>query len=426
MPSSSSGSWTGSSAGSVGPGPPLRQCSRLHDLAAEADGVLLVDGQEVGQPRHAGVHRGAAELLVGGLLAGRHLDQRRAAQEDLRALLDHHHVVAHARDVGPAGGGVAEDQRHGRDGRGRVAGDVPEGPPPRDEQLGLGRQVRPARLGEADRREPVGQGDVGAPGALAERPRVHGPAPDGGVGGVDEDLDPFDHADPEDGGGADGVLGAPGGERAQLEERGVPVEEQLDPLPGGQLAPLAVPGHVALAAAGPGRGQLGVDELQALEQGALVGPERCPSSGRWWWGVRAWGSLIPWWGRCIGRVSHRPGRRGKNRPMTSTPRDDIGRAGPVAPRGSRHGDPHLPPGLARRVGRALGRHLALGPAGPPAVGRGAGRRPRHPHALGPPEAAAPAVRPPDDPARARRPGRAAGRPGSSWWSATGPSGSPRP
>ena len=36
-----------------------------HDLAPEPDGVDLVGGQVVGQARHPGVHRGAAQLLVG-------------------------------------------------------------------------------------------------------------------------------------------------------------------------------------------------------------------------------------------------------------------------------------------------------------------------------------------------------------------------
>src|SRR5664280_1753237 len=61
----------------------------------------------------------------------------RGPEEDLRALLDHHDVVAHARDVGTAGGRVAEDQRHGGQGGSRVSGEVPEGPAPGDEQLRL-------------------------------------------------------------------------------------------------------------------------------------------------------------------------------------------------------------------------------------------------------------------------------------------------
>ena len=59
----------------------------------------------------------------------------------------------------------------------------------------------------------------------------------------------------------------------ELEEGRVPVEQQLDALAGQQLAPLAVALHVALAAPGPGQGQLLVDRVDRLEQGAPVGPE---------------------------------------------------------------------------------------------------------------------------------------------------------
>ncbi len=110
---------------------PLAVVEAAHDLAAQADGVVLVAGQVVGQARDAGVHGRPAQLLVGRLLAGGHLDQGRPTQEDLGALLDHDDVVAHARDVGAAGGGVAEDQGHGGHGGGRAPGEVPEGRGPR-------------------------------------------------------------------------------------------------------------------------------------------------------------------------------------------------------------------------------------------------------------------------------------------------------
>ena len=273
MPSSSAGSWTGSSAGWVGPAPPLAVVEAAHDLAAQADGVELVGGQVVGQARDPGVHGRPAQLLVGRLLAGGHLDQGRPAEEDLGPLLDHHDVVAHARDVGPAGRGVAEDQGHGGHGRRRAAGEVAEGPAPGDEQLGLGGEVGPARLDQVDDRQSVLEGDVRGPGPLAEGVGVHGPAPHRGVVGADEALDPLDHTDADDGGRPHLVLGAPGGQGAQLEEGGVPVEEQLDALPGQQLAPLPVALHVALAPAGPGGGQLLVDRPDGLGQGAGVGPE---------------------------------------------------------------------------------------------------------------------------------------------------------
>ena len=58
-----------------------------------------------------------------------------------------------------------------------------------------------------------------------------------------------------------------------------------------ELAPLSVALDVALASAGPGRGQLLVDAVERLGQGALVGPEgvrgRVDGGGRGW----AWESL---------------------------------------------------------------------------------------------------------------------------------------
>ena len=265
------------------------------------------------------MHRGPAQLLVGRLLAGGHLDQRRAPEEHLGPLFDHDHVVAHARHVGAPGGGVAEDQGDGGDGGGRVPGDVAEGAAARDEQLRLGGEVGAAGLGEADRGQPVGQHDVRAAGTLAERPRVHGATPDGRVRGVDEALDPFDHPDAHDRRRAHRVLGAPCRERAELEEGGVPVQEEFDPLPGGQLAALPVAGHVALAPAGPGHGKFGLHQFETLAQGIARWRGRSPRRGRWRWGARAW-SKVPWSGRSGRTVSHRPVRRGKNRPMTPATR----------------------------------------------------------------------------------------------------------
>ena len=157
--------------------PPLAPVQPAHDLAAQADGVDLVDGQVVGQAGHPGVHGGPAQLLVGRLLAGGHLHQRRPAQEDLGPLLDHHDVVAHARDVGPAGRGVAEDQGHGGERRGRAPGQVTEGPAPGDEQLGLGREVGAPRLHQVDRPAAGSGGRCPRPGRPCGRCRGSWPRP---------------------------------------------------------------------------------------------------------------------------------------------------------------------------------------------------------------------------------------------------------
>ena len=134
----------------------------------------------------------------------------------------------------------------------------------------------------------------------------------------DEALDPLDHADADDRGRPDRVLGAPGGQGAQLEEGGVPVEQELDPLAGQQLAPLLVPGHVALAAAGPGRGQLLVDLVDGLGEGALRWPGR----------LSEFGSMVVARTGMGGRG--RRGRRacGAGGPAGRIARADVGRIGP--------------------------------------------------------------------------------------------------
>jgi hypothetical protein len=124
----------------------------LDDGAADADRVLLVECVVVGETGDAGVHVRAAEGFVVGLLTGGHLDQRRTAEEDLGALLDHHHVVGHAWDVGAARCRVAENQCDGRDARRRGLGEVAEHPAAGNEHLLLRRQIRTTGFDEGDDR----------------------------------------------------------------------------------------------------------------------------------------------------------------------------------------------------------------------------------------------------------------------------------
>src|SRR5439155_15296653 len=73
---------------------------------------------------------------------------------------------------------------------------------------------------------------------------------------------------------ADGELRAPRGERRELEERRVAVEEQLDALARQQLLPLAVAAHVLLAAAGARERQLLLEQADLLEHRRVVHPVR--------------------------------------------------------------------------------------------------------------------------------------------------------
>jgi hypothetical protein len=202
------------------------------------------------------VHVGAAERLVVGFLAGGHLDQRRAAEEHLGLAVDQDGVVAHAGHVGAAGRGVAEHEGDRRDAHPRQLGQVVEDLAREHEQLGLRGQVGPARLDQVDHRQPVAPGDLEGAQRLAQRVGVHGPAAHGGIVGDEDALDPGHHADAGDDAGADGELGSPGGERRQLEQRRVPVDEELDPLAGQQPSPVVMARGVAGAAARPGDFQL--------------------------------------------------------------------------------------------------------------------------------------------------------------------------
>ena len=157
MPSSSSGSSSGgSSAGPAGPGPGVAPVQPAHDHAAQPQGVELVGGQEVGQARGAGVHRGPAQLLLVGVLVDGHLHQRRAAQEDPGLVGHEDGVVAHARARRrpPAVDEPNTSVMVGIAGR-RQPGQALEGGPAGHEDLGLAGQVGAARLGQVDQRQPV-------------------------------------------------------------------------------------------------------------------------------------------------------------------------------------------------------------------------------------------------------------------------------
>ncbi len=237
----------------------------LDDLPSEPDGVALVGGQVVREPGDGGVHARAAELLVGGHLAGGHLHQRGTAEEHLRLLVDHDVVVAHARHVRAAGRGVAEDERDGRDAHGRELREVTEELAGRDEEVGLRGQVRAAGLDEVHDREPVEARDVQRAQHLLPRVRVRRPALDRAVVRDEHAFDAVDDADAGHDAGADGEVGTPGRERRELEEGGAGIDQQVDPLAAGEPAALAVPRHVLGAATGPGDLELVLEQLEHAE-----------------------------------------------------------------------------------------------------------------------------------------------------------------
>ena len=107
-------------------------------------------------------------------------------------------------------------------------------------------------------------------------------------------------------------VGAPGGQGRELQERRVPVHQQLDALSGQELAPRAVALDVAGATPFPGQGQLLVHRVDGLEEGGPIGLV-LPGFGVDGGGEHGHGGQAP------GGVHHvRPGR-GKNRRMLMPP-----------------------------------------------------------------------------------------------------------
>ena len=158
---------------------------------------------------------------------------------------DDHRLVAHRRDVGAAGGARAHHDRDLRDALRRHPRLVEEDPPEVlavGEDLGLERQERAARVDEVEARQPVLLGDLLRAQVLLHREREVRAALHGRVVRDDHALPALDDADAGDdpGRGRLAVVQLPGGERAELEERGARVDQPVDPLARGQLAARAV------------------------------------------------------------------------------------------------------------------------------------------------------------------------------------------
>ena len=244
------------------PGARLGVAEVTDDLARDRERVLVGGREVVGHTGAPGVDVRAAELLRRHVLAGGCLHQRRAADEDRAGALHDHRLVRHRRHVGATRGARAHHDRDLRDALRRQPRLVVEDPPevlPVGEHVRLEREERPTRVDEVHAREPVLLCHLLRAEVLLHRERVVRAALDGRVVRDDDAVPPFDHADPGDDPGGRGVavVELPGGERVQLEEGGAGVDETVDPLAGGELAPRAVPlERLLAAAAGHERGAL--------------------------------------------------------------------------------------------------------------------------------------------------------------------------
>ena len=246
-------------------GPELAPPQLAHDLATQPDAVELVGGEVVRKSRDPGVHLGAPQLLVVGVLAGRHLDEGGPSEEDLGLAVDQDGIVAHPWHIGAAGRGVAEDEGDGRDPHGRELGEVVKDPAGEDKDLGLGGQVGPAGLDQVHHGQAVGAGDLERTESLAQGVRVDRAAANGRIVTDHHALDARDDADAGHDAGTDAEFGAPGGEGRKLEEGRVPVDEQLEPLPHQELPPPTMALRVAWTAARPDQVELLLQRLQRLQ-----------------------------------------------------------------------------------------------------------------------------------------------------------------
>ena len=220
-----------------------------HHAAGPVQRLGFVAGQVVAQPRDPRVHRGAAQLLFVGVLADRHLHQRRAAQEHPGPSLHEDRVVAHARQVGPTRRRRPEDHADGRDAGRRELGQPAELGAAGDEDVGLAGQVGSAGLDQDHHRQAVGLGHVHGPEQLGDGGRAGRPPSHGGVVGDHQalgarHLDQGDHQP-----APQRVVGLHPGQRRELEHRGARVDQCLEALSGEQLVSGPVPLDVALATA---------------------------------------------------------------------------------------------------------------------------------------------------------------------------------
>ena len=74
-----------------------------------SDALLVVRDLVIADARLVAVDLGSPHVVIGHALAGRGLDESRAAQRHRGRALDHRHEIREARDVGGAGGAGPED-----------------------------------------------------------------------------------------------------------------------------------------------------------------------------------------------------------------------------------------------------------------------------------------------------------------------------
>ena len=242
IPSSSSASYFGGTGERIGADPGLRPVQVRDDVAADSHRIGLIDREVVRQSARASVHVRAAEGLLVSVLVDRHLDEWRSAEEDLRGVLLHDDVVAHPGDVRSAAVDDPEHQGDRRNPRSRQLREVLEASAAWNEDVRLLGEVSATGLREVDERQAVDARDLHRSQTL--RPDVGPWLPPFTVGSFATTMHstPWTHPMPVTIPPPRRIIGSPPGERAEFEERGSLVEQEVDAFARQQLVPLAMTG----------------------------------------------------------------------------------------------------------------------------------------------------------------------------------------
>ena len=229
--------------------------SRRGSALTVCDAFLVVLHLEVPHPRFAAVDLGAAELLHRDVLAGDGFGQVRAGERHRALAGDHRHEVGERRDVGGAGGAGAHHRRDHRDHARHFDLLAEEVAGAGEERAGRLLDAGAGRVEQPDERHPLGERHLAQAGDLElaghpHRAGHHGEVVGGDAAGAAVDVAPAgDHAV---GGGLDPVHRPLGEVRAAVDahlDEGALVDQQVDPLAGGELAALVLLGDLLLAAA---------------------------------------------------------------------------------------------------------------------------------------------------------------------------------
>ena len=230
----------------------------------------------LGQTRYARVHLRAAQVLVGGDLAGRGLEQRRPGEKGLGAAAHHDHIIGQPGQIGAArGGGAVYHGDHRQAGR-RQAREIVEQAAAGDEALDLvGEQIGAAALHQLDKRQLVLERDFLAAHDLAPAECAQGTCAyarivrDHHAAHAADHADAGEHRRARDAARGIGIVGAVARQACEFEERRARIEQARQALARQQRAAL-VEGGLGSRRRGNGAALQGAQALDQIEHGGAL------------------------------------------------------------------------------------------------------------------------------------------------------------